>query len=128
MNFNHFWMFFKFQAFFCSLPERKHSGMEKGSRTPHNKQWSTAKELESLVGQMPHLSVIVPLVHFLSRLRGLQAKSKNRRKIKICARYLGHLRLMIFCLEKAYQGNDMSMVSYFSPPFCYHGNSWPHGL
>ncbi len=45
---------------------------------------STAKELESLVGRMTHLSVIVPFVHhFLSQLRDLQSKAKSCRKIKI---------------------------------------------
>jgi hypothetical protein len=38
-----------------------------------------AKEVKSIVGQLGHLEIAIPFVHhFLSRLRDLQARAKNR--------------------------------------------------
>lgn len=79
------------------LPESKFPAWRKKGERLIETGKSKVKELECLVGWMTHLSVIVPFVnHFLSRIRDLQNRAKNRRKIKIDIRCLDDLRCMIF--------------------------------
>jgi hypothetical protein len=42
------------------------------------KQKVTAKELEMIIGQLTHVSVIIPLIHhFLSQIQELQKQATN---------------------------------------------------
>jgi hypothetical protein len=76
-----------------SLQENKFLAWKKEVEKLIETKSSSAKELESLVGRMTHLSVIVPSVHhFLNRIRDLQSRAKTRRTIKIDPRCLDDLR------------------------------------
>jgi hypothetical protein len=67
-----------------SLPENKFIAWTSAINKLLVEGWSTAKELESTIGQLGHLALVVPEVHhFLSRLRELQQIATRRRSIRL---------------------------------------------
>jgi hypothetical protein len=121
--------FFDFRRLLISLPENKFLAWKTEVERLIETGSSTAKELESLIGRLTHLSTIVPSVHhFLSRLRDLHNRAKTRRRIKIDARCSDDLKLMLFFLNKARDGIDMNIVAYLLPTSSYRSDSCPYGL
>ena len=75
------------------------------------------------------MGLVLPFVHhFLSRLRELEIRAKNRRQIKVTEIYTEDLKLMLFFLDKANKGVDMNMIVYRKPTHCYRSDSCPMGL
>jgi hypothetical protein len=67
-----------------SLQENKFIAWSESMKEILSHSTSTAKELETMIGQLGHLGTIVPFVHhFLSRLRDLQWKATKCRSIFI---------------------------------------------
>lgn len=90
---------------------------------------TTKKDLESTIGRMGHVGFIIPWVfHFLSRLRSLLARARNRRVISIDNTCKKDLVLMISILDKARKGIDMNLLAFRSPDRIYYSDSCPHGL
>jgi hypothetical protein len=77
-------MFFDFRKLQISLPKNKFIAWTSNVSKLITKGTTTAKELESTIGQLGHLALVVPGVHhFLSRLRELQQWATHRRSIQI---------------------------------------------
>ena len=84
---------------------------------------------EKNIGRLVHLSIVLPFVHhFLSRLRELQRRTKNRRSITVTEIYAKNLKLMLFFLEKAKYDADMNCIAYRLPTIVYRSDSCPLGL
>ena len=87
------------------------------------------KEIEKIVGRLIHLGNVLPSIHhFLSRLRELMRRAKNRRTISLNAIVIEDLKLMIFFLDEAKRGIDMNLLVYRKPTKVYRSDSCPAGL
>ena len=74
------------------------------------------KALESTIRQLGHVGFIIPWVfHFLSRLRTLLARARNRRVITINKKCKNNLTLMLKILYKAMRGIDMNLLASAPP-------------
>ena len=90
---------------------------------------TTAKELESTIGQLGHLALVVPGVyHFLSHLRELQQLATHRRSIRISDNCRDNLLLMLQFLDIAKKGIDMNLIAFCKPTHVYRSDSCPYGL
>jgi hypothetical protein len=77
------WLF-DFRRLLISLPENKFIAWTLTINKLLVDGLSTAKELESTIGRLGHLALVVPGVHhFLSRLRELQQLATHRRSIRL---------------------------------------------
>jgi hypothetical protein len=120
---------FDFRRMIVSLPDNKFIAWSREIENLLEKMETTAKELEENIGRMVHLSMILPFVHhFMSRLRDLQARAKNRRSIKITAECEKDLNLMLFFLKEASKGVDLNQIAFRMPGFVYRSDSCPKGL
>lgn len=73
--------------------------------------------------------MIIPSVHhFMSRLRELHNRSKNRRSIKISETCLEDLNLMLLFLKQANNGISLNQIVYRKPTHVYRSDSCPAGL
>ena len=72
--------------------------------------------------------VLPGIHHFMSRLRDLHFRAKNRRSININKVCLDDLDLMLFFLRKAREGIDMNLLAYRSPTHVYRTDSCPAGM
>eukprot|EP00957_Ditylum_brightwellii_P047026 3570475-Ditylum_brightwellii.AAC.1 len=72
--------------------------------------------------------VLLHVHHFMSRLRELFERSKNRKCIKIRGDCLKDLRLMLIYLEKASEGVSLNMIVHRKPTHVYRSDSCPNGL
>jgi len=91
----------------------------------------TTKELESTIGRLGHLALVIPFVyHFLSRLRELHTRSarNNRRSTRIPSKCMDDLTLMLFFLRRAKQGINMNQIAFRRPTHVYRSDSCPAGL
>ena len=121
--------FFNFRKLLISLPENKYTAWSDGIKEMMEEGKAKCSDLETLVGRLTHLSMVIPGVnHFLSRLRDLHIRSKNRRSIKISDVCMADLDLMLFFLGKAKLGIDMNLLSYRRPTHIYRSDSCPAGL
>ena len=85
--------------------------------------------MEKNIGRLVHMGLVLPFVHhFLSRLRELERRAKNRRQIKVTEIYAEDLKLMLFFLDKANKGVDMNMIVYRKPTHYYRSDSCPIGI
>ncbi len=120
---------FNFQRLLISLPENKFIAWMTTINKLLVEGSSTAKELESTIGRLGHLALVVPGVHhFLSRLRELQQLATRRRKIRLSDDCREDLLLMLRFLEIARQGIDMNLVAFRRPTHVYWLDSCPFGL
>ena len=79
-----------------------------------------AKALESTIGRLGHLALVVPGVHhFLSRLRELQRMATHRRSIQINKPCQADLRLMLRFLDIAKKGISMNLIAFRKPAHIY---------
>lgn len=111
------------------LPEDKYIAWTKQIKRILSAEWTTHKELESLIGRLTHLSVIVPHVkHFLSRLRHLMERAENRRGIKVAKVYADDLKLHLDFLAVARQGISMNLLVHRRPTRAYRSDACPAGI
>jgi hypothetical protein len=123
------WMM-DFRSLVISLPDNKHTAWSNSIQELLVAGKAKAKELETLIGCLGHLGMVLPFVyHFLSRLREWHHKSKNKRYPTImpseCRLDLG---LMKTFLDKANAGIDMNLLSFRRPTHVYRSDSCPFGL
>jgi hypothetical protein len=112
-----------------SLPDNKFTAWTESIKEILSRGTPTAKELETMIGQLGHLGTIIPFVyHFLSRLRDLQWKVMKQKSIAIPQPYQDDLELMTLFLEKAFTGVDMNLISFQHPTHICRSNSCPFGL
>ncbi len=89
------------------------------------------KELETTIGRLTHVSMIIPpLHHFLSRLCKLlqQIKNNNCRMFTIPKICVDDLHLMKDFLRWGNEGISMNQIAYRKPTHVYHGDLCPAGL
>ena len=120
---------FDFRRLTVSLPENKFTAWSEAISKVLDERTVCAKEIETIVGRLVHLSLVLPSVnHFLSRLRELHRRAINRRSIKVTEIYAEDLKLMLYFLKKARDGVDMNMIVYRKPTHAYRSDSCPMGL
>ena len=120
---------FNFRKLLLSLPKNKYLAWSESITEMMEAGSSKYSELDTLVGRLTHLSMVIPGVnHFLSRIRDLRTRSKNRRSIKINDLCMADLDLMLFFLGKAKLGIDMNLLAYMKPTHVYRSDSCPAGL
>jgi hypothetical protein len=120
-----------FRRLIISLPENKFIAWTNIITTILETKKVTTKELESTLGRLTHLSLVLPFVHhFLSRLRELHTRCKRhgRQSTTISPICLDDLELMLFFLTKAHEGTSMNIISYRKPTHVYRSDSCPAGL
>jgi hypothetical protein len=87
------------------------------------------KELETLIGRLGHVTIIIQHAkHFMSRLRALMHKAKNRRSIKLNEESEEDLRFHLSLLENAYKGISMNLITYRKIDRGYRSDACPAGL
>jgi hypothetical protein len=119
-----------FHKLIISLPDNKHHAWGNSVREILVRGMAKAKELETLIGRLGHLGMIIPFVyHFLSRLREWHHKCKNKRyPTNMPDECRLDLVLMLKFLDKAKEGIDMNLISYRRPTHIYRSDSCPFGL
>jgi hypothetical protein len=120
---------------FCSLtislPKNKPIAWTDGINKLITKKRVGKKELETTIGRLTHVSMIIPPVHhFLSSLRKLLQQIKNNNCCmstipKIC---VDDLHLMKDFLRWGNEGISMNQIGYRKPTHIYRGDSCPAGL
>eukprot|EP00957_Ditylum_brightwellii_P202408 15330041-Ditylum_brightwellii.AAC.1 len=112
-----------------TLPENKFKAWSGAIKLHLKKKTTTTKEVESTIGRLGHLGMVLPHNHhFMSRVRELFERSKNRRCIKTKGNCLEDLRLILVFLEKASEGVSLNMIAYRKPTNAYRSDSCPNGL
>ena len=87
------------------------------------------KEFERIIGRCVHLGIPFAQVHhFMSRMRGLLRRAKNRRVIKLNDMVIEDLKSMLFFLDKAARGVDMNLLVYRKPVKIYRLDLCPADL
>ena len=112
-----------------ALPEHKFVAWTDSIKSITKKGSATHDELDTLVGRLTHLSAIVlPILHFLSRLRQVRDRAKNRREIRIPAAVGEDLELMQETLLLARRGINMNLLTYHLPSHVYRSDACPAGI
>jgi hypothetical protein len=114
-----------------SLPENKLIAWTDGINKLITKKRVGKKELETMIGQLTHVSMIIPPVHhFLSRLCELlqRIKNNNCRMSTIPKFCVDNLHLMKDFLRWGNKGISMNQITYPKPTHVNHGDSCPAGL
>jgi hypothetical protein len=94
-----------FQWLLIILPDIKFTAWTTAIETMIKDGTTTAKTLETNIGQLVHLGMAIPFVHrFVSPLRDLHSTAKQRRSVKINGKYLKDLQLMLGFLKMANDG------------------------
>ena len=87
------------------------------------------KKLENLIVILIRLGISLPQIHhFMSIIRGLLRRSKNRRIIKLNDMVIEGLKLMLFFMEEAAGRVDMNPLVYRKPTKIYRSYSCPAGI
>ena len=114
-----------------SLPENKYIAWSADLQHAISTQRIKTTSLESTIGRLTHLSLVVPHVHhFLSRIRELhtQAKRNSHRNIHITQICIDDMKLMQTFLDRARTGIDMNLITYRKPTHVYRSDSCPAGI
>jgi hypothetical protein len=121
-----------FRRLKISLPINKYNAWSAVISKMINDKMTTTKDLDTTIGRLTHVSMIIPFVHhFLSRLWELLQRSKRnrRRSAHITAICLDDLRLMRDCfLTNAHAGISMNQIAYRCPTHVYRSDSCPTGM
>jgi hypothetical protein len=121
--------FFDFRKLQISLPKNKFIAWMTNASKLIAKGAITAKEHESMIGQLGHLALVVPGVHhFLSRLQELQQRATHRRSIQISDICWDDLTLMLCFLYIAKNGIDMNLIMFRQLTHIYQSDSCSFGL
>lgn len=111
------------------LPDHKFKAWDKSIVTLMENKKATSKELESLIGRLTHLSVVMqPVLHFLSRLRYLHEKSENRRFVTVPHLVLEDLKLHRKFLDKINKGISLNLMTYRKPTRVYRSDACPWAI
>jgi hypothetical protein len=90
---------------------------------------TTAKEAESIIGQLGHLGMAIPYVHhFLSRLRDLQRRAMNRQSIPIYKECCKDHKAMTHIIKILHDGISINIIVDRRPVHIYHSDSCLEGL
>ena len=114
-----------------SLPTNKYRAWSEDLQKAISTKRITTSSLESTIGRLTHLSLVVPHVHhFLSRIRELHthARRTNHRHIYITPICIDDMKLMKTFLDRAHQGIDMNLITYRKPTHIYRSDSCPAGI
>ncbi len=98
---------------------------------PYGTISSKTKELESIIGRLTHLSLILPAVHhFISRIRELhtRAAQNNQTLTKVSDPCVADLELMLLFINKANKGINMNIIAFRKPTHVYQSDLCPAGL
>jgi hypothetical protein len=119
-----------FRELTVSLPDNKYIAWSADIVKMLTSGSAKAKELETLIGRLGHLGMVIPFVyHFLSRLREWHHKSRHKRfPSQMTAECRQDLMLMRKFLDRAHNGIDMNLISYRRPTHVYRSDSCPFGL
>jgi hypothetical protein len=120
-----------FRNLTISLPENKLIAWTDGIKNLIAKKKVCEKGLETTIGRLTHVSMIIPPVHhFLSRLRELlyRIKNNNRRMSNIPTVCINNLHLMKDFLQWGNKGISMNRIAYQKPTHVYQGDSCLAGL
>ncbi len=118
--------FFDFRRLLISLPKNKFIAWTMNINKLLVKGSSTTKELESTIGPLGHLALVVPGIHhFLSHLRELHQLATRHRLIRISKDCHKDLLLMLHFLNIAKQGINMNLVGFRRPTHVYRLDSCP---
>ncbi len=90
----------------------------------------TSDVLEQLIGRLNHAAAIIPLArHFLSRLRSLQLRAKNKWiNLHVSATVRQDLELWKTILTKAKNGVSMNLLTFREPTHIYRSDACEYGL
>jgi hypothetical protein len=114
-----------------SLPENKYIAWSGDIQSAISSRRTTTTKLESTIGRLTHLSLVVPHVHhFLSRIRELHttARRTNLRHVHFTDIIIDDLNLMQSFLDRARRGIDMNLITYRRPTHVYRSDSCPAGF
>jgi hypothetical protein len=114
-----------------SLPENKYIAWSNDIRTVISSARIKTHDLESTIGRLTHLSLVVPHVHhFLSRIRELHTRAqRNKRRHTIIPNIcLEDFKLMLDFLDRAKQGIDINLLTYRKPTHVYRSDACPAGI
>ena len=109
------WLF-NFRGLTVYLPENKYVAWTCNIKDVLVANKTSHTELDTIIGRMVHVGFIISQIyHFMSRLRDLMWRSRNRRTIKLTDSTRKDLELMLFFLEKAKEGIDMNSLVFRKP-------------
>lgn len=112
-----------------SLPFEKFTAWTNGIKNIIAKKHTTFDELETLVGRMGHVSVIVSHIkHFLSRIRQLMYRAKHKRSIKITEEVEQDLLFLLKVLQLANKGISLNLITYRKVDRAYRSDACPAGI
>ena len=112
-----------------SLPVDKHAAWCRSISVVLDRGETNQGELSSLVGRLNHVAFIIPSArHFMSRLRELELRSKNRRTVQLPDDVASDLRLWLRFLDRAAGGISMNLLSPRLPTHEYLSDASEHGL
>ena len=121
--------FFDFRRMTVALPTNKYVAWSDALRSIITAGSTTASEMETNLGRLGHLGMVIPYVHhFLSRLRELHIRAKSRRSISVSPECIKDLQLMLDFLTHAHKGVSMNILAYRKPTHVYRSDSCPAGL
>ena len=84
-----------------ALPNNKHTAWKLDITKMIEQRRTCHSKLDTVIGRLGNIGMIMtPIYHFLSRLRELQRRSKNRRSIAIDDTCIKELNLMLFLWKK----------------------------
>ena len=122
------WLF-NFRKLTVYLPENKHVAWTRTIKDVLAANKTSYTELDTIIGRMVHVGFIISQIyHFMSRLRDLMWRSRNRRSIKLTTSTRKDLELMLFFLEDAKEGIDMNLLVFRKPDKVYRSDSCPAGM
>ncbi len=120
---------FDFRRMTISLPENKFRAYSKAISEIINCSWTSKGELETNIGRWVHLrQIVLPVHHFLSRLRCLKRKAKNKRMIMVNEECNKDLKFLLTVIQKCQHGINLNAIAYCHPTHVYRSNSCPAGL
>jgi hypothetical protein len=117
------------RSLIISLPFEKYRAWSDGIIDIINRQHTTHGELETLIGRLGHVTLIIPYSkHFMSRLRKLMFRAKNRRQIKTSQTITEDLKLHLDFLKIAHTGISMNLLTYRAVTRLYRSDACPAGV
>ena len=111
------------------LPENKYVAWTRNIKDVLVAGKTSHSELDILIGRMVHVGFVISRIYyFMSRLRDLMWRSRNRRTLKLTNPTKKDLELMLFFLGKAKEGIDINLLVFRKPSKVYRSDSCPAGL
>lgn len=111
------------------LPPHKAKAWSDSIHKILNEKSTTYKELQTLIGRLTHLSVVMQMIlHFLSRLRHLEERGRNRRTIAVPDDVQYDLHLALEFVSKVEQGISFNLVTFRKPNKLYRADACPWSI